>query len=123
MKKILGLAFGLMIGSFVFGQSAVSFSENLSSYDKTVASEFHFNVDQSITGTEITDNAQYYTDYFTVSKTAASGGHDITITMANTDAISKKVIMRYFTQLQVGTINVEGNEVQLEDFMTTYIYE
>jgi hypothetical protein len=121
MKKILGLAFGLMIGAFSYGQSAATFSENVSNYDKATTTAFHFNLDQSITADAINDNAVYYTDYFTVAATDNNGGHDITITLAQDDEMSRKVIQRYFVSMQVQTISVDGTDVQVLDFMNTYI--
>lgn len=123
MKKILGLAFGLMIGSFVFGQSTISFSEDLNTYNKANVSEYHFLFDSSISDQAITDNAQYYTDYFTVTQTGTQSGTNVTITLLQDDEISRKVIQRYFTQFQVPTINVGSNEVDLVDFMSQYIYQ
>lgn len=121
MKKILGLAFGLMIGAMSFGQSAITFTEEISTYDKATTTEFHFNLDQTITASAINENAAYYTDYFSVASTANNGGHDIVITLVQDDEMSRKVIQRFFVSLQVQAINVDGNDVQMTDFMDTYI--
>lgn len=124
MKKILGLAFGLMIGAFAFSQSPVSFAEDLNNYSKATASEYHFTMDQSITAESITQNAQYYTDYFTVSSSAvAGGGNEVKISIVQDDAIARKVIMRYLVQFDIQAVNVAGSEMPLTEFMDTYIYQ
>src|SRR5690606_19192524 len=117
MKKILGLAFGLMISAFTFSQSPVSFAEDLNSYSKANATVYHFTFDNTISAQDITDNAQYYTDYFTVASTASGTSHTVVITMVQADAIARKVIMRYLTTFQVQSVNVGGNDVALVDFM------
>ena len=122
MKKILGLVFGLMIGAFSFAQSPVTFNENVSTYDKNATTVFHFNFDATITEESINSNKKYYTDYFTVGSTAnAHGGHDVTITLAQDDELSRKVVQRFFASLQVEKINVNGSEIAMTDFISTYI--
>lgn len=121
MKKILGLAFGLMMGAFTFAQSPVTFTEDLSSYDKNATTVFHFNSDETITYADLSKNMSYYTDYFTVDIVAASVGHDLIITLVQDDEMSRKVIHRYFASLQVPAINVNGSDMDTPQFMETYI--
>lgn len=121
MKKILGLVLGLMVSAFTFAQTAVTFTDVDNGYDKATASEFHFNLDETITNESIMANAAYYTDYFTLVATPATVGHDVTFTLAVDDEMSRKVIHRYFVSLQVATINVSGAEVPVKEFMETYI--
>ena len=123
MKNILGLAFGLMIAALSFGQSSpAKFSENMSSYDKTKTTAFHFAIDQSIKEETIKSNTVYYTDYFTVDIAAASGGgHNITITLTSNDELSRKVVERYFISMEIKNINVDGTDMPVHDFMTKYV--
>ena len=121
MKKILGLALGLMVGAMTFAQSAVTFTEELVSYDKNTATVFHFNSDETITFEALNENMQYYTDYFTVAIVPNNNTHDLTITLVQDDEMSRKVIHRYFASLQVPAINVAGDDVTTADFMLTYI--
>lgn len=122
MKKILGLALGLMIGALSYSQNApAKFAENMSQYDKAATTVFHFNLDQSITEAAIDDAASYYTDYFTVVSTASNNGHDVAITLVQDDEMSRKVIHRFLVTLQIQNVNVGGSDVPVTDFMDTYI--
>ncbi|UKN01225.1 hypothetical protein K6119_15965 [Paracrocinitomix mangrovi] len=121
MKKILGLAFGLMLGAFTFAQSPVTFTEDMANYDKNTTTVFHFNFDETISESSINDNAGYYTDYFTIDAVADNGQHNVTITLIQDDAMSRKVIHRYLASLQVQTVSVDGTDVPREEFMQTYI--
>ena len=121
MKKILGLALGLMISAFTFAQSPATFTDAGVDYDKATTTAFHFNLDETISHNDINTNSSYYTDYFTVVATHNGTGHDITITLIQDDEMSRKVIHRFFVSLQVSSINVEGNEVDMDPFMDTYI--
>lgn len=121
MKKILGLALGLMISAFTFAQSPATFSDAVSGYDKATTTTFHFNLDETITNEAINMYSVYYVDYFTIDAIAATIGHDIVITLVQDDEMSRKVIQRFFASLPVNAIGVNGTDVDLSDFMLTYI--
>ncbi|MBD3636675.1 MAG: hypothetical protein HUJ25_04980 [Crocinitomicaceae bacterium] len=123
MKKILGLAFALMIGALTFGQSPVTFTEDLSSFDKNSTTEFHFTFDNTISGENISKNSSFYTDYFEVVADQRDDGHAVAIVLNQDDEISRKVIQRFFVSLQVKTIMVDGNDMDLNEFMETYIHK
>ena len=120
MKKILGLAVGLVMTVFTFGQD-VTFTDAGDGYNKAETTEFNFEFGESITHDKITEASQYYTDYFTVSVTDQSSGHAVKIELKQDDKISRKVIERLFITLNQREINVNGETISLDDFMSEYI--
>lgn len=121
MKKILGLVVGVLMTAFTFAQSGVNFTDAGDGYDKTAAQSFHFNFDANYSIDDINKTAAYYTDYFTV-EAVTNGGEGTTVVINLVDnEMGRKVITRFFVSLEVDTINAEGREIDLHDFIAEYI--
>lgn len=122
MKKILGLVAGLMMAAFTFGQSTVSFTDATDGYDKKATSSFNFMFSPEHTAEDISSNAAYYESYFTVTVVAAgTAGNSVNITLVEDNEMARRVIMRLLVNLEINSINVNGTEVERNEFMTTYI--
>ena len=121
MKKILGLAFGLMLSAMTFAQSHVTFNDAADSYDKTATTAFHFTFDSSFNVDDLNTTATYYTDYFTVATTSEESGTAVTITLKQDDEMSRRVITRFMVSSKVMHIGVNGEDLSVDEFMGTYI--
>lgn len=72
------------------------------------------------TSTEkVQQNAKYYTNYFTVDYVPAT--NIANITMVTNDERSRHVICRFLIASGVEKINVEGTELAVEEFYTSYL--
>ena len=122
MKKILGLAAGLLLTAMTFAQSGITFNDASDSYDKAATTSFHFEFSADYTAEDIDKAATYYTSYFTVSHAANdAGGNTVTIDLVEDNDMSRRVINRFFITLEVEQINVSGTDLTIDEFMATYI--
>ncbi|MEZ4921779.1 MAG: hypothetical protein R2780_01290 [Crocinitomicaceae bacterium] len=121
MKKFLGLAFGLLLTVFTYAQSHVTFNDAASGYDKTAVTTFHFTFDGTFKLDDLNNNAAYYTDYFSVAVEAKDAGFSVTITLAQDDEMSRRVITRYMVTNKVEHVTVNGTDLALDEFMGDYI--
>lgn len=122
MKKILGLVAGLMMTAFTFGQSTVAFTDATDGYDKVATTSFNFMFSPIHTAEDIKSNAAYYESYFTVTVTpAGSAGNKVNIALVEDNEMARRVIMRLLVNMDIDAINVNGKELERNDFMTTYI--
>lgn len=122
MKKILGLVAGLMMTALTFGQSTIAFTDASADYNKTATTSFNFVFSPIHTAEEIKSNAAYYESYFTVDvSSAGTAGNNVNITLVEDNEMARRVIMRLFVNLEINAINVNGEEVERNEFMTQYI--
>lgn len=121
MKKILGLAVGVLLSFATFAQSGVAFSDSHDGYNKATTQSFHFTFPSSISIDQINKSAAFYTAYFTVTPTTAANGTNVEIKLVEDNEMSRRVMTRFFVSLEVQDISVNGNSIVLADFMTTYV--
>lgn len=122
MKKILGIVAALILTVSTFGQSTVTFTDASPSYNKTTTTSFNFMFSAIHKAEDIQSNATYYESYFKVTVTSAgAAGNTVNITLVDDNEMARRVILRLLVNLDVKTINVNGAEVERNDFMTTYI--
>ena len=65
--------------------------------------------------------ANYYTNYFTVAPVKSEAGITVKISLVDDSEMARRVVTRFFVSLEIKTINVNGTEVQLDEFIKTYI--
>lgn len=121
MKKILGLAAGLFLTAATFAQSGVSFNDAQAGYKKEATQTFNFTFDSNYTIEEINKTAAFYTDYFTVAATPATGGTTVAITLVEDNEMARRVISRFFISLECQNITVNGTAMDASEFMSAYI--
>ena len=121
MKKILGLAAGLLLTAATFAQTGVKFTDAVDGYNKTTATTFHFNLESGFTLESINTTAAFYTSYFTVAATPGTGGTAIAISLVEDTEMARRVISRFFISLEVQNIEVNGTSMPIFDFMDTHI--
>ena len=121
MKKILGLAAGLLLTAATFAQKGVQFTDGVDGYNKTTAQTFHFNMESNYTLESINTNAAFYTSYFTVVATPGTAGTTVAITLVEDNEMARRVISRFFISLEVPVITVNGTDMPIFDFMSAYI--
>jgi hypothetical protein len=121
MKKILGLAVLVMFSVITMAHSGVAFTNSTDGYNKSTTQTFNFAFSTHHTVDDINAAASYYTSYFTTT-VAQEGGHiSVKITLVEDTEMSRRVISRFFTTLEVKAIEVNGADVMLTDFMDTYV--
>jgi hypothetical protein len=121
MKKILGLAAGLLLTAATFAQSGVKFNDAGDSYDKATTKTFNFTFDANYSIEQLNKTATFYPDYFTVVSTPAYGGTTVAITLVDDNEMARRVISRYFISLECENVNVNGTDMPLMDFMAAYV--
>jgi hypothetical protein len=122
MKKMLSLVAVLMIAVVSFGQNGVSFTDATSSYNKTATISYNIVFGAAYKAEDIKSNATYYESYFTVTVTPASaGGNTVNIKLVEDNEMARRVILRLLVNMDIKTVNVNGTEIDRNDFMTKYI--
>src|SRR5688500_9976475 len=121
MKKILGLAVGILLSFAASAQSGVTFTDAHDGYNKATAQKFNFSFPSTYTVDQINSSATYYVQYFTVAPTQVADGLNVEIKLVEDNEMSRRVIARFFTSLEVKDITVNGTSVLMPDFMSTYI--
>ncbi len=120
MKKILGLAAGLLMTAFTFGQSSVTYTDAAAGI--TSATEFNFVFSDIHTTDAINAAASYYTSYFDVAVTdAGNAGNNVKISLLEDTAIARRVILRLLVTLEVGTVDMDGVDIDRDDFVLKHI--
>ena len=121
MKKFLGLATGLLLSVFTLAQHGVTFDDATPEYNKASANSFNFTMADHFSLEDINKTASYYESYFTVSTSAVEGGNNVILTLNEDTDMARRVITRFFVSLEVKDINVNGQHVELNQFITDYI--
>ncbi len=80
---------------------------------------YSFTLPKGISAATIEQNAKSYTMYFKVNYN--EGTQEAHITMVTNDEKSRHVICRFMISSGIEKINVDGKEIMLEDFFTTYL--
>lgn len=117
MKKILGLAAGLLLTAATFGQSVVKFNDASADYNKTTTHAFHFTIGSQYSEADVTNASTYYTAYFSVTYVAGA----VTIELVDDTEMNRRIIQRFFVTLGVSEVDVNGTNMPLDNFVDTYI--
>jgi len=121
MKKLVGLAVGILLSAATFAQSGVTFTDAHDGYNKTTTQKFNFSFPSKYTVEQINTSASYYTAYFTVAPVATADGVNVQIQLVEDNEMSRRVVARFFVSLEVQEINVNGTAMPVSDFASTYI--
>jgi hypothetical protein len=122
MKKILGLAVGVLLSFAASAQSGVTFTDASANYDKATTQKFNFSFPSTIyTLDQINSSATFYTSYFTVSPVQSADAINVEIKLVEDTEMARRVVGRFFTTLEVKDILVNGSYVVLADFVSNYI--
>lgn len=81
--------------------------------------EFHFQLPADLTNAEVERASSYYTKSFTVVYNQKS--HEAVLTLTENTAANRKVIKRFFISLNVELFQVEGQNLNLEDFYQKHL--
>lgn len=85
-----------------------------------VSGEYSFTLPATVTKELVTKNAAYYTAYFSVVFDEASKVSKIK--MIENDAPSRTVIARFLTACGSQQVQIDGEQVNMTDFITKYMY-
>ena len=122
MKKILGLAAGLMLTAITFGQATATFTDATPEYDKAATTSLNFIFSPAHSAEDIKSSAAYYESYFTVGVTdAGSAGNKVSINLVEDNEMARRVILRLLVSTDVKAVNVNGTEYDRNDFVTQFI--
>jgi hypothetical protein len=121
MKKILGLLFGLFLTVSTFANGIVTYSDATTASNSKTIGVFNFSFDSSYSMEDITKTAKYYTNYFSVVPNQSDNSISVKISLVEDNEMARRVITRFFVSLDVKSINVNGTEVQIEEFIKTYV--
>jgi Zn-dependent M28 family amino/carboxypeptidase len=122
MKKLLGLAAGLLFTAMSFAQSNVVFTDASATYDKATTTSFNFIFSPAYAADDIKSNASYYTSYFTLTlEEAGTAGYKVNIKLVEDNEMARRVILRLFTSLDVKEINAGGTQIERDEFVEKYI--
>lgn len=121
MKKIFGLAVGMLLSVATIAQSGVTFNDAVDGYNKATAHTFHFSFSSNYTLEQVNNAATFYTSYFTVAATAAGDGLSVNITLVEDNEMSRRVVTRFFSYLEVENVTVNGTHIMRDDFVSQYI--
>jgi len=122
MKKFLGLATGLLLTVFTMAHNGVTFDDASAEYDKASTNTFNFTMSDDYSIEDINKTAAYYVDYFSVSTSAVEGGgNNVIFTVNDDNDMARRVITRFFVSLEVKEIDVNGEHIELNQFISDYI--
>ena len=120
MKKIFGFIVALAFGAASYCQTGVVFTDAKAGYNKAAVKEFHFTL-SGFTLDQINSSAGYYTSYFTVAATDASGSTNITISLVEDTEMARRVISRFFVSMEVENISAGGTDYAVIDFVDQFV--
>lgn len=121
MKKLLGLFAGLVLSLSALAQD-VEFTDAGETYNKKETLSFNFHFDNTYSAQTLTETGTYYGNYFsTLVVENEDKSYNVTLTLNEESEMGRRVIMRYFVSLEVGTIKAGATEYSTEDFMIQFI--
>lgn len=121
MKKVLGLLVGLFLTVSTFANGVVTYSDAATADNAKTSGVFNFSFDSNYSIADITKTANYYTNYFTVTPVKSESGISVKISLVDDNEMARRVVTRFFVSLEIKTINVDGKEVKVDEFIKTYI--
>ncbi|HBW86698.1 MAG TPA: hypothetical protein DEF82_08175 [Crocinitomicaceae bacterium] len=104
--------------SFSQGAKTAKIGDNNSIQKSKEIGEFTFEV-AGLTTDQVIKSASYYPLYFTVSY--AEKNEKLSIKMVQSDAFSRRVIMRFFSALDIQNIESEGKTYLCDDFYLKFL--
>jgi hypothetical protein len=121
MKKVLGLLVGLFLTISTFANGIVTYSDAATAETSKSTGIFNFSFDSNYSIEDINKTANYYTNYFTVTPVKTESGITVKISLVDDNEMARRVITRFFVSLEIKTINVNGAEVKLDEFIKKYV--
>lgn len=121
MKKVLGLLVGLFLTISTFANGIVTYSDAATAETSKSTGIFNFSFDSNYSIEDINKTANYYTNYFTVTPVKTESGITVKISLVDDNEMARRVITRFFVSLEIKTINVNGTEVKLDEFIKKYV--
>lgn len=119
MKTIMFTLVALLFSAFSFAQT-VTYKGSGEDVKKGIEKgEFVFVFGADASAEEINKNANYYTDYFTVSFSDAT--KTAIITMVDNSEMGRRVITRFLLSNGIKSVAIDGKEHTLNDFYDTYL--
>ncbi len=116
--------FVLFIGLFL---TLISSAQNVSYQDSEKANTaklegvFNFNFDGTFSKEKLDKATTYYAQYFEVEYQKIENGYSAKITMLDENPISRKIIERYFTTLNVKLIEAGEENLEIRPFIKKYL--
>jgi len=121
MKKVLGLLFGLFLTVSTFANGIVTYSDAETAANSKTTGVFNFSFDSSFSIEDINKTANYYTSYFTVKPVKTDKTIEVKINLVDDNPMARRVITRFFVSLNIKTISVNGKDIQIDEFIKTYV--
>jgi len=124
MKSKLFVISILAICSFLMNglhaqDSKVAKIGNLKSIQSSIQNgEFIFHV-EGLNQADVTKNSVFYKDYFSVLYSEKS--QDLSIKMIQSDALGRRIILRYFSSLGIQHVETEGKAYLCNDFYEQFL--
>lgn len=119
MKNVITTLMMLLLGVFVYGQTA-TYNGSAEDIKKGIEQgEFSFTLPGESSADEVNKNAQYYTDYFTVNYDASA--KVAKIKMVDNSQMGRRVITRFLLSNGVKAVKVGDDEITLNDFFEKYL--
>jgi hypothetical protein len=111
---------GLSTFSFAQERSSLAIGPNKSEFAAgKQTGKFTFILPAGTVADEVTQNAKYYTHYFTVDYVASS--REAKINMVNNDDKSRSVIIRFLSANGIQEVNVGGVIVPISELFEGYL--
>ena len=121
MKKLLGLVTALVLSIGAFAQT-VEFTDAGEDYNKKETLSFNFLFDNTYAASAIGEAGSYYTNYFSYEIIENEDkSHNVKLTLNEESEMGRRVSMRFFVSLEVGTIKAGATDYSTDDFMIQFI--
>jgi len=120
-KKVLGLFVAMFLTIATYANGIVTYADGASAEKSKTEGVFNFSFDSNFTVENINKTAKYYISYFTVEPSASEKGTAVKIKLVEDNAMSRRVITRFFVSMEVKEIIVNGKAVSLDEFIAKYV--
>jgi len=121
VKKMLGLTLGLFLTMATYANGIVTYKDATTAKEAKTEGVFNFTFDSEFKIEDINSTAKYYTNYFTVSPVKTEGGMTVTIKLIEDNEMARRVVKRFFVSLEVKEVIVNGESIDIDKFITTYV--
>lgn len=120
MKNIMTVFIGLILAANVIGQE-VTYNSIDKMNEAKLNGVFEFTFDDFFTLEQLTKASDFYTDHFSAEYTPKGNGLAAKFTILTKEPMSRKVLSRYFSTLEIQKIIIDGTSVELGAFLDKFV--
>jgi hypothetical protein len=119
MQKLFFSLIFTLVTLISFGQDVANFGTSTTIIQGKQVGKFEVKLPSRVTNEDVSNYAQYYTNYFTV--TYNNKTNIASIQMVNNDSQTRRIIIRFLAANQISLVSVDNTPYDLNTFYDNFL--